>query len=346
MASTPTAECARKGHSVTIDIFTHFFPKRYLQELSDRGAGLGAIAGRMKGLPAILDLEARFRAMDVLDDYKQIVALPNPAVEDVASPTVAADLARIGNDDLALIVDRHADRFPAFVASVSLLDIDAALTEIRRAIEQLGAKGIQIYSNIAGKPLDLPEFLPIFRLMADYDLPIWLHPTRTAAMSDYRSEAKSRYEMWWCFGWPYETSVAMARLAFSGIFDRHPDLKIITHHLGGMVPFYEGRLGPGMKFLGNRTPDEDYSTVLTSLKKPHMDYFRMFYADTAMFGGAAGLPTGLTFFGTDRIVFATDAPFAPVRETFDALNELDLAAQDRQKILEGNARKLLKLSSV
>jgi uncharacterized protein len=140
--------------------------------------------------------------------------------------------------------------------------------------------------------------------------------------------------------------VAMARLAFSGIFDRHPDLKIITHHLGGMVPFYEGRLGPGMKFLGNRTPDEDYSTVLTSLKKPHMDYFRMFYADTAMFGGTAGLPTGLTFFGTDRIVFATDAPFAPIRETFDALNELDLTAQDRQKILEGNARKLLKLSSV
>ncbi|MGK6315747.1 amidohydrolase family protein [Neorhizobium sp. DT-125] len=330
---------------MTIDIFTHFFPERYLQELSARGTGLGAIAGRMKGLPAILDLDARFRAMDVLDGYRQVVALPNPAVEDVASPEVAADLARIGNDDLALLVERHRDRFPAFIASVSLLDVDAALSETRRAVEQLGAKGIQVYTNIAGKPLDLPEFAPVFGLMADYDLPIWLHPTRTAAMTDYPSEAKSRYEMWWCFGWPYETSVAMARLVFSGIFDRHPDLKIITHHLGGMVPFYDGRLGPGMRFLGSRTPDENYSNVLTSLRKPHMDYFRMFYADTAMFGGTAGLPTGLKFFGADHVVFATDAPFAPVRETFEALNELDLTANDRQKILEGNAKRLLKLSS-
>ena len=82
--------------------------------------------------------------------------------------------------------------------------------------------------------------------MAAHDLPVWLHPARTADMPDYASEAKSRFEMWWCFGWPYETSAAMARLVFSGLFDRHPDLKIITHHGGGMVPFYDGRIGPGM----------------------------------------------------------------------------------------------------
>ena len=75
-----------------------------------------------------------------------------------------------------------------------------------------------------GEPLDQKKFEPIFATMAELDLPIWLHPVGTAAMPDYPSEKKSRYEMWWCFGWPYETSVAMARLVFSGVFDRHPAL--------------------------------------------------------------------------------------------------------------------------
>ncbi len=88
--------------------------------------------------------------------------------------------------------------------------------------------------------------------MAELDRPIWLHPARTAAMTDYAAESKSRYEMWWCFGWPYETSVAMVRLVFSGVFDRYPGLKIITHHLGGMIPYYDGRIGPG--HAGARQP--------------------------------------------------------------------------------------------
>ena len=126
--------------------------------------------------------------------------------------------------------------------------------------------------------------------MAGYDLPIWLHPARTAAMPDYAAEKKSRFEMWWCFGWPYETTVAMARLVFSGVFDRHPELKIVTHHLGGgMIPFFDGRIGAGMEVLGSRTSDEDYSKVLSSLKRPHLDYFREFYADTALFGAGNGL---------------------------------------------------------
>lgn len=160
-------------------------------------------------------------------------------------------------------------------------------------------------------------------------------------MIDYASEAKSRYEMWWCFGWPYETSVAMSRLVFSGLFDRYPALKIITHHLGGMIPYFDGRIGPGMEVLGSRTADEDYSSVLSSLKKPHLDYFKMFYADTAMFGGTCGLPAGFKFFGADHVVFASDAPFGPIDPTLDALNQFDLTPEDRRKVMSGNAEKLL-----
>ncbi len=179
--------------------------------------------------------------------------------------------------------------------------------------------------------------------MAAHDLPIFLHPARTAAMPDYASEQKSRFEMWWCFGWPYETSVAMARLVFSGVFDRHPALKIVTHHLGGMIPFFDGRIGAGMEVLGSRTSDEDYSNVLKSLKRPHLEYFHEFYADTALFGAGNGLQCGLDFFGAEHVVFSTDAPLGPIAKTIAAVDGLALDAATRAKIMSGNAARLLKL---
>ena len=114
---------------------------------------------------------------------------------------------------------------------MALDDVDAA-REAERAIRTLGARGIQIFTNIAGHPLDEGASRR-FRRDGDDDLPIWLHPARTASMPDYAAENKSRFEMWWCFGWPYETCVAMARLVFSGVSTATPALKIVTHHLGG-----------------------------------------------------------------------------------------------------------------
>jgi uncharacterized protein len=327
-----------------IDIYTHIFPQKFFDELVGRSKGLGGLADRMKSVKAVVDLDQRFREMDDYGDYRQILSLPHPALESVADPAEATRLARLANDGLAELCVRYPRRFPAFAATVSLSDIDGAIAETHRSISELGAKGIQIYSNVAGRPLDDPEFQPIFGAVAQHNLLIWLHPARTAAMTDYSSELKSRYEMWWCFGWPYETSVAMSRLVFSGLFDRYPTLKIITHHLGGMIPYFDGRIGAGMEFLGSRTADEDYSSILASLKKPHLEYFKMFYADTAMFGAATGLPSGLTFFGSDHVVFATDAPFAPIGSTIKALDELNLSAGDRSKIVCGNAEKLLSMS--
>jgi aminocarboxymuconate-semialdehyde decarboxylase len=181
--------------------------------------------------------------------------------------------------------------------------------------------------------------------MADHDLPVWLHPARTSAMPDYASEPRSRFEMWWCFGWPYETTIAMSRLVFDGIYDRHPKLKIVTHHLGGgMIPFFDGRIGPGMDVLGARTVDEDHTKVLSSLKRPHLEYFKEFYADTAMFGGTYGLPCGISFYGPDRVVFATDAPLAPIPVHIKALDDLGLDPAVRSKIMVGNAKRLLNMS--
>jgi len=136
----------------------------------------------------------------------------------------------------------------------------------------------------------------------------------------------------------------MARLVFSGVFDRHPGLKIVTHHLGGgMIPFFDGRIGAGMEVLGSRTSDENYSAVLPSLRRPHLDYFHDFYADTALFGAGNGLQCGLDFFGPDKVVFATDAPLGPIAKTIAAVETLGLSAEVREKIMAGNAKRLLRL---
>jgi predicted TIM-barrel fold metal-dependent hydrolase len=328
-----------------IDIYTHIFPDSFFNAFTKAAPNLGPIGARLRGVKPIFDLDVRFREMDVAGDgYCQIISLPNPPMEDVASKEVVTELCKVANEAMAELCVKHPDRFPAFAAAINMHDPQEAVREGRRAVKDLGARGWQIFTNVAGRPLDHPDYEPIFAMAAELDLPLWLHPARTADdVSDYKSEKKSRYEMWWCFGWPYETSVAMCRLVFWGLFDRYPDLKIITHHCGGFIPFYDGRVGPGLAVLGSRTSGEDYSQVLPSLKRPHAEYFKKFYGDTAMFGGTSWFGTGYDYFGADHIVFATDAPLGPIKTTIDALQGQGLAKPELQKILSGNARRLLKL---
>jgi len=304
---------------------------------------------RVRGIPVLYDLDERFRMMDQFDDYAQVLSLCSPPLEVMAGPEKSPELARVANDGLAEYVAKYPDRFPAFIASLPMNNPDAALEEIDRAINDLKAVGIQFFSNVAGKALDLPEFKPLFQKITEYDLPIWIHPSRGANILDYPGEEKSKYEIWFVFGWPYETSVAMARLVFGYYFDEFPNLKIITHHLGGMIPYFEGRVGTSWDQLGSRTSDEDYTVILKKLKKPHLEYFKMFYADTATFGAVGAMKCGLEFFGVDHVLFASDCPFDPekgpgyIRETIKIIEELPISEEDRKKIFEGNARRLLKL---
>ncbi|HEY8000193.1 MAG TPA: amidohydrolase family protein [Pseudolabrys sp.] len=327
-----------------IDIYCHIYPDRFFQEMMKAAPKLGNIGPRLRSITKLFDLDARFREMDTFGDYRQIISLPNPPIEDIAKPDAGMHLARIANDDMAELCRKHPRRFPTFAAALCLTDVDGSIKEARRAVKELGAAGVLVYTSIASEPLDEPKFEPFFAAIAELDATIWLHPERTAALPDYLGEKKSRYEMWWCLGWPYDTSVAMIRMVFCGLFDRHPNLRIITHHLGGMIPFYDGRVGPGLKVLGARTSDEDYWKILPSLKRPHMDYLREYYADTAMFGGGAhALRCGLEFFGADHVVFATDAPLGPIAPTTEAIKKLELAPADQHKLFCGNAEKLLKM---
>jgi predicted TIM-barrel fold metal-dependent hydrolase len=332
-----------------LDVFNHFFPERYYKKMLEVAPTHKDMGKRIRNIPLLHDLDGRFRVMDEFgDDYQQILSLPSPPIEVLAGPQEAVELARIGNDGLADLVRRYPDRFPGFVASLPMNDPDAVLSEAHRALDDLRACGVQVFTNVNGAPLTSPELLPLFDLMAKHDLPIWIHPARGADFADYRTEKTSQFEIWWTFGWPYETSVTMARIVFAGLFDKHPNLKIITHHMGGMIPYFEGRVGHGWDQLGTRSSDVDYKALLGQLKRRPIDYFRLFYADTALFGAAAGTACGLSFFGEDHVLFASDTPFEPerglyIRETIDVIDRLAITDEGRARIYAGNALKLLKL---
>jgi len=332
-----------------IDIFNHIFPKSFFDKMVSIAPNAKDINKRVRNIPCIVDLKERFRIMDSFKDYVQIICLPNPPIEVFGPPPISTDLAKLANDGMAELVRKYPDRFPGFIASLPMNDPEGLLAEAKRAIKDLGAVGVQVFTNVLGRPLPKPETMPLFDLMAELDLPIWIHPARGADFPDYKSEPKSHYEIWWTLGWPYETSVTMAHLVFSGIFDRHPNLKIITHHLGGMIPYFEGRVGPGWDQLGTRTSDEDYTLLLKKLRKRPLDYFRLFYADTAVFGAREATICGLKFFGSERTLFGSDMPFDPergsayIRWTIEIIDSLDIKPSERQAVYEGNARRLLKL---
>jgi aminocarboxymuconate-semialdehyde decarboxylase len=332
-----------------IDIFNHIFPKSYFDRMVKVAPKGKDMHKRVRNIPSIVNLEERFRIMDMFKDYAQVICLGSPPIEAFGPPPISTDMAKLANDGMAKLVQKYPDRFPGFIASLPMNDPEGLLTETKRAIKDLGAVGVQIFTNVLGRPLTKPETMPLFDVMAEMDRPIWMHPARGADFPDYKGESKSHYEIWFVFGWPYETSVAMAHLVFSGLFDRHPNIKIITHHMGGMIPYFEGRVGPGWDQLGTRTSDEDYTLLLKKLKRRPLDYFRLFYADTALFGAREATVCGLKFFGPERVLFASDSPFDPekgsayIRSTSEIIDSLDIKPAERQAIYEANARRLLKL---
>lgn len=333
--------------TLKIDVFNHIFPRVFFDRLQEVIVNRGAIK-RWLHIPFLHDLDVRFRMLEAFgDDYRQVLSLSAPPIESInPDRQITLDLATLANDSMADLVRQHPDRFPGFLASLPLNHPDASVAELERAVTGLGALGVQIFSNVNGLPLDDARFMPLFETAHRLGCPIFLHPARGAGRADYPDETKSKYEIWWTFGWPYETSVAMQRLVFSRLFDRLPDIRIVAHHLGAMVPYFEGRVGYGLDQFGSRTADEDYEGLLKSMGCRPIDYFRMFWADTAVFGSRAATECGLSFYGHDQVMFASDAPFDPeggtlyIRETIRILDSLEIPEADRRKIYQGNAERL------
>jgi len=333
-----------------IDAFNHFFPRRYYDALLDTPAGAKDLGKRVRGIPALSNLDERLRVVDMFENYSQVLSLGLPPVERLWGAEKAPEMARIGNDGLAEIVARHPDRFVGYSAFLPMNVPEAAVKEAERVLAD-GANAIQLASNVNGSPLDEPQFWPIFEVIAKSGRPILLHPARTRDMPDYPTEKISKYEICSVLGWPYETGVTLARLVFSGLIDRYPGLKVIAHHLGGVIPYLEGRVGHSWDQLGARTSDEDYASLLKRLKKRPYDYFKDFYGDTAVEGARAATACGIDFFGAEHVLFASDCPFDQekgpgyIRATIAVLDSLGLSAQQMESICHRNAERMFGISA-
>ena len=331
-----------------IDIYNHVMPPAYLELVKKHGKEPGMVK-RMSSLRMLWDMQARVEMLNTWPEVQQVITLAVPSPEMLGGPDESPGYARVANEGMAEICRQWPDKFPAFVASLPMNNLPAALEEMDYAIEKLGAKGVQILTNVNGRALDEPDIFPIFeRITHTHKMPVWMHPTRPATKPDYDNEEKSRYEIWQVLGWPVESSVAMSRMVFSGLLERLPELRLITHHCGGMLPYFAGHAETLWAQMGSRG-DGSEANVLKSLSKPPIEYFKMFYGDTVLGGSSSALRCGLDFFGADKVVFASDCPFDPeggpmfIREGIRSIEDLDLEADDARKIYFGNAFKLLGL---
>jgi len=340
-----------------IDIFCHITPPKFLEAFEKNVPADICNQLPCRLLPSLTDLDLRFRVMDEYKDMVQVLTVTNPPIETVAEPKDAIELARIVNDEMAELIVKYPDRFVAAVACLPLNDMDASFKEMDRAINELHFVGIQIYNTIVGKPLDSPEFMPLYEKMAQYDLPIWIHPfypfVGTVAkdkeqFATYRVFT-GREDYAWAlnraaFGLPSETTYVVTRLVYSPVFDTYPNIKFILHHCGSSIPYFSARIDVLQNMFQTR------EGIDQGLKRSILEYYKMFYVDSALHGNTSALMCGYDFYGADHILFGTDMPFdadigiRAVRNTIESIDKMNITELARKKIYENNARELLRLN--
>ena len=350
-----------------IDVYAHICPRKFIDAFAKQATGWETVArtSPAMGGEALWDIDKRLEVMDRYEDYAQVLVPTGQVVEPFFSPKDTAYLAQVFNDATAEIINKYPDKFVGAVATLPLNNIDAALKEIDRAINDLGFKGILLHTPIfvyeegrpgynyeTMKPIDSAEFMPIYESMAQHNLPIWIHPVGQGGVPVYSGEERGKYALSHVFGWPLESAMAMGRLVCSGILTKYPDLKFIIHHCGsGIVPALAGRIDNEFdKFTMGGALKWDQPGQENPFKaKPAADYFRMFYADTALYGDMAGLMCGHDFFGAEHILFGTDFPYDLaggdkfIKKTIDAIYRMPVSDTDKKRIFEDNAKRILHL---
>jgi hypothetical protein len=306
-----------------IDVFAHILTEKFLSIYRKKAS---AIENQIEVLtPPVGDLQIRFRLMSRYPDILQMLTVANVPLEKFVGSKDAVELAKIANDELAELVIKYPDKFFGAVACLPMNDMDAALEEVDRAITKLRLKGAQIYSRINGEPLDTPKFKPLYKKMAEYDLPIWIHPATNEKLDNDIG----------IFSWPFETTSAMLRLVKSGVFTEYPNIKFIVHHAGAMVPFFAERIKWVMSLVPQPYPDIH-------------EHFRRFFGDTAVYGNTSALMCAYDYFGADHLLFGTDAPLGPrwgmVEDTIASIERMSIPEADKEKILKKNAVDLFKLA--
>lgn len=348
LGSEATAQAigAATGRPRRIDAHTHFSSLKVLDALETEDGKPFALGRLYRSKPALTDPAARLAILD-RNEVDIHVLVPVPWLE--AFPRVARDrklapqFARMMNDEIAAAVAAHPTRFKG-VALLATIDSDAMVAELHRAVNELGFIGAYVPVGPTAKRMDHPDFDALYKAIADLDVTLWLHPSRPP-LPEYPDEKASLYQVWQQIGWPYDTTAAMYRIVFAGVFERYPGIRIITHHHGGFLPYYAPRL------IGSwRANAEDGAQISDKIAPPYIDHFKKFHCDTACNDFAPKvLELALDFFGPERMLFASDTPFGAgdgqsfTSEVLRSIEAMQIAPDLRATILSGNAQRILKI---
>ncbi|MGH9299293.1 MAG: amidohydrolase family protein, partial [Acidimicrobiales bacterium] len=324
-----------------IDFYSHVCPSSLMEALANEYPTAESAA--LDRRPYLYDAEARLRFMDEVGVDTQVLVLVRPPMWLGMPRKVMYSLQASAHDGIAAMVHAHEGRF-AGVAVAPVVD-DEVLKELHRAWDELGLQGVLIFSNIEGRPVDSPEMWPLYDECERAGQPIWIHPQHTEYLYPWIKESLLDRSL----AWPFDTSLAMARLVYGGVLERHHDLKVVTHHLGGMIPYFGARLEAFDHEIAEYSSLSLTKPNEVQLKKPVGEYFRRFYNDTAVSYSPGTLECGVGYFGSDHVLFGTDFPMGSTsgeqwtRDILRSIADADVTAEVRTKILGGNASEMLGL---
>lgn len=329
--------------SMIIDVHAHLYPRAFMEEVAAHGPrhGVGLTADdppflRFEGIPfwrytpAFHEPGLRLEQMDGAGVDRQVLSL-GPPLTAWAPPELALRLCRIWNDEIAKVVRLHPDRFLGF-AALPLQSVAHALPELDRAVDNLGLAGVAIGTNIQGLQLDHPSLLPFYERAQARDVPIFIHPINPPGhpgLHDYRLDL--------AVGFPFETTIAAARLVYSGVLEGFPRLRICLAHLGGALPALRERIA-----IGYRVGREHFGAAFPATQSPETAIERFWFDILSYYEPA--LLAGVACVGADRLVLGSDAPFAvgDLGRSVESVRAFTfLPTRDRSRILGENALSFL-----
>ena len=339
-----------------IDFQAHIFPPTYLDEMKRLdGAVILEAPDPHSGMSYFYDkklkcrintatfqgqnIERRLEHMDRLGVDLHVLTIPAPGADRFEGEG-ASKIARIANKAIAAIAQQHPKRFVGFF-TLPTCNAKASLEELDRSVNELGLKGFGCFANLNGQALDREELFPIYERLAKYKLPVYIHPTAPLATEATGIDIMPTL----IFGWAFDSTVAMTRLVYGRVLERFPEISFVVADVGGVLAFFAQR---AINIYNGRTEEirQRYG-----LKENPLDSFRRFYVDTADHP-ALTLRCVKEFFGAEQMVLGTNYPYGPeegcllVKNSLKAIDGLKLNATEKEKILGGNAARILGIGAV
>jgi aminocarboxymuconate-semialdehyde decarboxylase len=323
-----------------IDFHNHFYPPEYVKALEsshsnikvtydEDGNPLLHYPGDYNILvPGHRDIDFRAQVLEEAGVNKQIITFTTPGTH-IESPQRSVELAQMVNDSFARVVREHGDRFAA-LATLPLNDPAASVTELDRAFSKLGFKGVMMFSNVNGTALSDNRFWPLYEKADELKAVFYIHPSFPVGV-----ETMADYWLMPLIGFTFDTTLAAAKLVFSGVVEKFPGITWVLGHLGGAIPYLAERLDRGY---------QAFKECRENITRPPSEYLKEFYYDTVNFDINA-LQLAIDFAGTDHLVAGSDYPhqIGSLKKMKDSINHLQISPKEKAKIYAENATRLLDL---